>query len=222
MSSAPDPFVFFQVSSKQAKEAFDFHQSCTDDHIWPRTHEQIEQFCNDGELFAVRKASSGEYVALCYVHLDNDKEWELGGLTVSEAARGLRLGSVLASFALAHTIANQRPWTYGQEVIAHVHEANEKPRNVLLRIGFEWTETVTVPEDVAPSSMKRNAEGKIKGDKFSFPKTRVTDLANWFDKEFNGTLGDGTTQAIFEIRPGGLASLKDALREAVEEFTPKK
>jgi ribosomal protein S18 acetylase RimI-like enzyme len=223
MGSAPDPFIFFQVSSREAKDAFNFHQSISssDEHIWPRNQEQIEQFCNDGELFGVRKASSGEYVGLCYVHLDKDHEWEFGGLTVLEAARGLQLGSVLTNFALAHTIANQRPWTYGQEIIAHVHEANQKPRNLLQRVGFQRIDTVTVPRENAPASMKRNADGNIVGDKFQFPRKSLGQLATWFDKEFNGTLGDGVTKAIFEVRPGGLDNLKEALREAMNELKPE-
>jgi len=220
MSSAPDTFVFFQVSSKDAKEAFDFHLSLSsDEHILPRTHQEIEQFTADGELFGVHKASSGEYVGLCYVHLEGDKhELELGGLTVSDGMRRLHVGSVLASFALAHSIANQNPWKYGQEVIAHVHQENQEPRSLLTRIGFEHIGTETLRGDKAPASMKRNEEGNVVGDKFLFPRTKVAQLADWFDKGFDGTLADRVTRAIFHVRPGGVDSLKEALREAASEY----
>jgi hypothetical protein len=220
MSNSPDPFIFFQVSSIESKSAFAFHSSIasSDEHIWPRTEQQIEKFCEDGELFGVRKASSGEYVALCYAHLEEDAgEWELGGLTVIESVRFLGIGSILTNFALAHTIANQRPWSNGQTIIAHVHEANSKPRKVLGRIGFTHVGTVTLPGDIAPKSMKRDAQGNVVGDKFCFEKNKVVQLSNWFD-EFDRMLGDGATPTVFDIRPGGLDSLKEALREAANEF----
>lgn len=219
MSTALDPFIFFQVSSSRTEDAFAFHESSKDEHIWPRSESEIQKFCVDGELFAVRHGSSGEIVGLCYVHLEG-AEFEFGGLTVSETIRGLHLGSVLTNFAIAHTIANQRPWTYGQELIAHVHEANQMPRNVLKRAGFEHTGTVTIPAGDAPASMKRNARGEIVGDKFLFPREKVRDLSKWFDA-FEGTVTEGKAQAVFEIPPGGLEKLREALHEAVDEIEKK-
>jgi ribosomal protein S18 acetylase RimI-like enzyme len=222
MSGAPGPFIFFQIPSTLAKQAFAFHQSISssNEHIWPRTQEQVEQFSKDGELFGVRRASTGEFVGLCYATLDGN-EWELGGLTVEESTRRSGLGEALVRFALACTIAYQRPWAYAQELVAHVHEANDKPRNLLKRVGFEHVGKVELPGDKAPASMKRNAEGKVVGDIFRFPRNGVAELSSWFAKDFKGTLADGTTEAIFEVRPGGLDSIIEALREAAEDLRQK-
>ncbi len=219
LTSAPDPFVFFQVSSKYAGQAYDFHQSIssTNEHIWPRTEEQISEFAERGELFGVRRLSTGEFAGLCYSTLEG-VEWEIGGLTVTEKNRHLHLGTMLVRFALAHTIATSRPWHYQQQIIAHVHEDNQNPRNLLRRIGFEFLEKVTIPGDQAPASMKRDENGNLSGDKFRFPQAGVAQLSAWFDNEFAGMLADGKTPAEFEIPPGGLETLKEALREAVADL----
>jgi len=214
MNGAPD-FVFFQVSSKEATDAFAFHQSSSsDEYIWPRSQQDIQRFCDDGELFGVKRTRTGKYVGLCYVHLEGH-EWELGGLVVSDDTRGLGIGSVLASFALAHTIANQRPWVYGQDVIAHVHEYNQKPRNVLQKIGFEQTgKTPPVPN--APPSMRRNPAGEVIGDIFRFPKEKVKQLSAWLNA-YNGNLAKGAATAMIEAGQGGIGSLREALEEAARE-----
>jgi RimJ/RimL family protein N-acetyltransferase len=214
MDGAPDSFVFFQVPSYLAAQAFAFHQSQSgNEHIWPRTKEQIRTYAEEGELFGVRRASSGEFVALCYSTFDGN-EWEVGGLTTSNAARGLHLATFLVRFALAHTIAWNSPWKGGKEIIAHVHDENPAPRRLLLLLGFEFAKKVEVPGDKAPLSMKRNAAGNLSGDQFRFPPSAVEGLLNWFEHEFKGTLDDGKNLASFEIA-GGLGALVEALREAV-------
>jgi Acetyltransferase (GNAT) family len=156
------------------------------------------------------------FVGLCYATLDGDhgNEWEIGGLTVPEDLRHLHLGTFLVRFALAHTIAWNRPWHCGQEVIAHVHEENTKPRNLLNRLGFVFVEKVEIPDHIAPASMKRNESGKVAGDKCRFPPSAVATLSNWFEHDFKGTLDDGKTPASFVIL-GGLKTLIEALQEAV-------
>jgi len=220
MSGASDQFTFFQVSSNIAAEAFAFHQSVssTNEHIWPRTEEEIKAYSESGELFGVRQSQTGQFVGLCYSTLDEKtNEWEVGGLTVAEKFQKFHLGSALVRFALAHTIAYYRPWKYGQRIIAHVHAENQKPRRLLERIGFEFVEKVVVPGDLAPSSMKRNEEGKLCGDKFEYPQKAIPELSEWFEREPQ-TLADGTSQAIFEIRPAGPNGLRESLREAVAEL----
>jgi ribosomal protein S18 acetylase RimI-like enzyme len=217
MNSAPTRFTFLQVPSKLAEKAFAFHESIssTNEHIWPRTEEEIKEYSESGQLLGVYNASTGEFAGLCYVTLEGD-EWETGGLTVTEKNQGLHLGSALIRFALAHTIAYYRPWRYGQEIIAHVHEDNAKPRNLLQRIGFEFVKKVEIPGDVAPPSMRRNAEGKVPGDKFRFPPKAVVQLSEWFADDF--LLADGKTPGIFEIQNGTIDSLREDLKQAVEDL----
>jgi ribosomal protein S18 acetylase RimI-like enzyme len=217
MDDASGSFIFFQVSSPYASDAFKFHQSSTsNEHIWPRTETEIEMYCETGQLFGVRTAT-GEFVGLCYVTLvDAEREWELGGLAVSQNVQRLHVGSILIRFALAHTIAYQRPWRYKQTIIANVHEDNPKPRNLMKRIGFQFVKRVEVLAEKAPTTMKRNAEGKLCGDKFEFPEKAVVQLHEWFLSESACKLSEPGTSIQFEI-PGGLESLREALGEAASE-----
>jgi Acetyltransferase (GNAT) family len=210
MNRAPDSFLLAQVKTTAAEEAYNFHKSQSDEHIWPRTESQIVSYAEDGELFGVRRASTREFVGLCYSTLD-ENNWEVGGLTVSKAMRGLHLATFLVRFAVAHTIVWNSPWEAGQQIIAHVHDENPAPRNLLTLVGFEFTKKVEVPGHIPPLSMKRNEAGNVTGDEFRFSPFAVRGLLTWFDN-FNGTLDDGTTSAVFEIS-GGLERLTEALRD---------
>jgi hypothetical protein len=65
--------------------------------------------------------------------------------------------------------------------------------------------------------MKRNAAGKVTGDKFEFKKESVHALHEWFVHEFNGFLADGKTRAEFDYGEIGFASVVDDLRALAEE-----
>jgi GNAT superfamily N-acetyltransferase len=224
MSNVSGPFIFFQVTSGLAVTAFEFHNSIAshNEHIWPRNEEQIRQYAQDGYLFAVRMARTDEFVGLCYVIPGDSTCWEVGGLAVADEARKFHLGSVLVRFALAHTIAYQSPWRYGQKIIAHVHESNEKPRNLLKLLGFEFSKPVQVSGKDAPASMKRNSEGNVCGDEFDLPRKAVIELQEWFERDTAVMLADGETVSIFDVPPGGLDGLRESLREEVADFKGQK
>jgi GNAT superfamily N-acetyltransferase len=228
MPGAPDAFIFSQVPDTAAGEAFAFHQSvaASDPHLMPRSEGEIQDFANKGELFGARNASSGEFIALCYATLEDAKhEWEIGGLAVIPETQKLGIGTVLVRFALCSIIANERPWHFGDEIIAYVHEENPKPRNLLKSIGFEPISgpngLLTIPGHLAPPSMKRNSGGNVVGHKFKLPRSAVRQLADWFIRDFSGVLLDGETRAIFEVRPAGPDSLKQDLQREVEELDMK-
>lgn len=217
MVSAPDHFIFSQIPARDAETAFQFHQlhALNDEYIWPRTEEQIRFFADNGELFGIRKRSTGELVALCYETLEeSSNEFEIGGLMVSDAAKRLGLATFLVNFALAYLLALSRPWNNGQQVIAHVHELNEKPRNILQLAGFQIIGKVEAPAH-APASMKRNEQGKVVGDKFLFPPAAVRQLSSWFDST-DWTLRDHESRVEFEC---ALEDLKATLRQMADEFS---
>jgi ribosomal protein S18 acetylase RimI-like enzyme len=217
MDSVSDSFLFCQISSNEATEAFDFHlRFKNDEYIWPRTAVQLKAYSENGELFAIRNRASREIVGICYVTLDDGgKRWELGGLGVSEAFRSAGLGRVLIRFALARTIASNRPWFYKQAVIAHVHESNPAPRNALKNAGFEQNGQEVAPSDKAPASMKRNAAGDVVGDVFVLPQSAVAALITAIEKDFSAPLHDGKSRAVFdETNVWTLAMLLGDLKEA--------
>lgn len=220
MDSAPDSFVFSQVPSTSAARAFAFFKSVqsTDSHIWPRTEEDIHRYATEGALFGIRRKESDEFVGLCYAVLNpGETEFEIGGLIVASTTQKLGLGTILTRFAVAHVIANERPWHYQRSIIAHIHESNLAPRNIFDKSWFTYLETEIVPEEVAPSSMKRNAEGKLVGDKLLFPRHAVRRLSKWLNEEFNGALLDGSIIEI-DLPPAGLAGLKAALLEEIQSI----
>lgn len=215
MVSAPDSLDFFQVPISEAATAYAFHHSLasTNSHIWPRTEEQLKKFAEEGELFGVRKSRTGELLALCYATLDeNSKGYEIGGLTVAPSFQRLGIATVLVSFALAHVLVWDQPWTLGQRIIAHVHESNSNPRKLLEGMGFQKAGTVTAP-DTAPATMKRNPEGKVVGDVYVFPHAASRGLSDWFNR-FQELLSDEKTGAHIV----DLQELRATLRAIADQF----
>lgn len=221
MVSAPESYILSQIPDTEAEVAFAFFESTrtkdkrTSQHIWPRTEAEILEFARRGELLGVRKATSGDLVALCYATL-NKQEFEIGGLLVDARYQELGLGTVLTRLAVAHVIANGRPWVSGCEIIAHIHQSNNDPRNIFARSWFEHIGTETVPDEIAPPSMRKNEQGKLVGDKFLFPRSAVPRLSEWLNKNFNETLKDGKTRISIKMPPAGLSGLREALQEEIE------
>lgn len=200
-----------------AADAFAFHQRITigNDHIWPRTEEELKTLATEGQLYGAYR-SPNDFVGLCYIK-DEGGEWELGGLSVEPAAQARGIGTALARIALAHTMAFKEPWKYGNELIAHVHQANEDPRKLLDKLGFAFVKLIEVPAAVAPPSMKRNAEGKIVGDKYRFTREGLQRLAQWFENDSH-ELFNGSTASI-NLGPVALDELRAALHDIAERYT---
>lgn len=217
-------FRIGQVNSTAAGDAYRFHAAvvASDDHIWPRTKDQIRQYAEDGSLFSIRRDSTGEYVGLVYAILDEEHsppQWEVGGLTVAPPYKGRGLGSLLVRFAVAYTFAMEQPWVNGQHVVAHVHEDNMEPRNVLHRIGFDLLGMVEIPGHIAPASMKRNATtGNVSGLELRFMPEGLRSLVEWFASDTVSTLKSGDT-VLFDLGPAGLNDLRRALDDT-EQIPP--
>jgi FR47-like protein len=207
-----ESFRISRVSSAEATEAFRFHKTKaeSDSHIWPRTTDQLQRYLDNGCLFGGWRSDTNDLVALVYMALE-DTTWELGGLLVDSSVRKLGFGSILASFALAHTMVYEQPWANGQEIIAHVHEANDAPRNLLVRLGFVFDRKIEAPAD-APASMKRNAEGKVTGDLFRFTKEGLQLLSQRFNEKYDGTTADGKMLIVFDLGPASIDDLRRALQ----------
>jgi hypothetical protein len=228
MEAAPPAvpaYIFYQIPDTTAADAFAFFQSvaAADPHMMPRSEGEIQEFANRGELFGVRNAESGALVAMAYATLEEkNREWEFGGLIVGNDIQKLGIATTLVGFTLCSLIANERPWHYGDAIITHIHEDNPRPRNLLSGWGFQPIEgpegKTTLKGEMAPPSMKRNAEGDVVGDKFRLPRAAVRKLATWINTEFEGVLRDGKTRAIFEVRPSGPDSVKEALKQELAEF----
>jgi ribosomal protein S18 acetylase RimI-like enzyme len=217
VATRPDSFLVSVVPSTAAGEAFAFHKKVAenDGHIWPRTEQEFQHYSESGQLFGVRRADSGEFVALCYAVLEG-KEWELGGLIVDPSLQKLGIGTLLARFALAHTMVYQLPRQNGQQVIAHVHLANDEPRKLLTHLGFRYLATVNAGT-AAPASMKRNADGEVVGDQYVFTPEGLKRLAKWFHEEFDGTLSKGEAKVAIDLGPVAWKDFQAALNDLAHE-----
>ena len=207
-------YTFGHVRSAQAGNAFAFHQriACSNHHIWPRTPDEIRKYAENGQLFGAAVTATSQFVALCYMAFDDHaKELELGGLVTDPELKGLGLGTFLARFALAYTLGFQRPWNYGQAVIAHVHEENDEPRRILERLGFEFSSTVVVPDNKAPRSMRKNEEGKVIGHKFMLQRSATDALIDWLET-FGGKLGKTDAEALLDLGLITLPQLIESLK----------
>ena len=224
----PDPrecFRIAKVDSVAAPQAYQFHAavSASDPHIWPRTDAQIQEYVQDRCLFGAWRESTGELVGIVCAILDESAtpaQYEVGGLTVARTYRGRGIASVLVRFAVAHTMAFERPWKATRKpkfaVVAHVHKENPDPRGVLDRIGFVHSKAMFIPGDVAPPSMKRDSAGNVSGDELKFTAHALENLSRWFNQEFTGHLRGGD-EVVFDVGEATLADLQAVLRSTSGE-----
>ena len=212
-------YEFSQIHPHEAVAAHSFLERAATEHIFPRTQEDMRRYADAGELFGVKTTHDGEFIALCYVTLDDDTDrWELGGLLVDNAHLHAGIGRFIARMSLAITVAYNDPFKYGQRVIAHVHELNDRPRRLLTQVGFVLTpEKEELPPEIAPASMARNAEGRVIGDVFEFIRDELPKLSRWISQEFDGTFGPGRPSVELNlVRGPKLSHIRTTLSEIAE------
>jgi GNAT superfamily N-acetyltransferase len=204
MAAMPSSFVFAQVPSTAAENAFEFHRTFAskDPHVHPRIESEIAEFARSGHLFGVRRKNTNEFVGLCYVVQDSAEiDWQLGGLTVTIQKQGI--GELLVRFALAHTLVygvllQEGKWV--QKIIAYVRNDNIAPLRLLTSLGFEHSATDVFSQEQAPAWMERNRErGNIVFDEFMFTLDGLSQLATWFSEIFDGTLYPSGGEAQIDL-----------------------
>jgi RimJ/RimL family protein N-acetyltransferase len=224
MTAVPNSFVFAQVPSTAAENAFEFHRNFAskDSHIHPRIESEIVEFAQSGHLFGVRRKNTNEFVALCYVVQDSaESDWQLGGVTVTVQKQGI--GQLLVRFALAHTIVygvllQEGKWVH--KIFASVRTDNHAPRRLLTSLGFEHSGTDVYSYEDAPAWMERNRKrGNIVFDVFTFTLDGLRQLATWFDERFDGTLHPGGAEAQIDlVGHNRIEHLTKALRQLAGEL----
>jgi len=204
MAAMPSSFVFAQVPSTAAENAFEFHRNFAskDPHVHPRIESEIAKFAQSGHLFGVRRKNTNEFFGLCYVVQDSAEiDWQLGGLTVTIQKQGI--GELLVRFALAHTLVygillQEGKWV--QKIIAYVRNDNNAPRRPLTSLGFEHSATDVFSDEEAPVWMERNRErGNIIFDEYMFTLDGLRQLATWFSERFDGTLHPSGAEAQIDL-----------------------
>lgn len=224
MTAVPNSFVFAQVPSTAAENAFEFHRNFAskDSHIHPRIESEIVEFAQSGHLFGVRRKNTNEFVGLCYVvQASDESDWQLGGVTVTVQKQGI--GELLVRFALAHTIVygvllQEGKWV--QKIFASVRTDNYAPRRLLTSLGFEHSGTDVYSYEDAPAWMERNRErGNIVFDVFTFTLDGLRHLATWFSERFDGTLHPSGAEAQIDlVGHNRIEHLTKALRHLAGEL----
>jgi RimJ/RimL family protein N-acetyltransferase len=224
MSALPRSFVFAQVPSTAAEDAFEFHRNFAskDSHLHPRIETEISEFARSGHLFGVRRKDTNEFVGLCYLVQDSaESSWQLGGLTVTIQKEGI--GEFLVRFALAHTIVygvllQEGKWV--QKIMAYVRNDNNAPRRLLTSLGFENSGTDVFSYEDAPAWMERGYKrGNIVFDEFTFTLDGLRQLATWFSEKFDGTLYPSGAEAKIDLAGHSrIENLTKALRHLAGEL----
>ena len=224
MSALPRSFVFAQVPSTAAEDAFEFHRNFAskDSHLHPRIETEISEFARSGHLFGVRRKDTNEFVGLCYLVQDSaESNWQLGGLTVTIQKEGI--GEFLVRFALAHTIVygvllQEGKWVH--KIMAYVRNDNNAPRRLLTSLGFENSGTDVFSYKDAPAWMERGYErGNIVFDEFTFTLDGLRQLATWFSERFDGTLYPSGAEARIDLAGHSrIENLTKALRHLAGEL----
>jgi len=199
--SSDMPVVIAHVQPEEARDAFLWHQgfSSANDHLFPRTLEEYDQFAENRQLRCARD-DDGNYLGFCYHRQDEETlEWELGGVMVGVQQRGKSLGLILLSVTLGDLLIDSSPLDEGQWVISHVVEGNPMPRGLLTtHLKFKHRKELVIPGHMLPG-LHTQDDGNVHGDEFEMtvPET-LCSLANWCD-DWTGTLRDGTPAEI-ELR----------------------
>lgn len=205
-------FLVRRVTDNRVPEVLAFHEANGSEYLWPRDSKYLAERVDDQALFELVEA--GRLVGMCYYAWDSDKSrFEFGGVCIEGSCRGKRLGDHLANAALA-TIFVMDNGAAKFEVIAHVHEQNKSPRHMLERVGFWWdgSRQEAPPKHIAPATMKKNADGLVVGDVYSFIAGKCAELARWLQSlplEESTFSVEVDLPLATEYKEDALAALKD-------------
>lgn len=176
--------------------------------VRPRTKDEYRNIVNAGG--AVSLSENVTMVGACYSYVAEESDtdpWEFGGVLLVDSCRGKQLADPLGAFCIGLTLAMERPWKSGREVIAHVHVENPLPRSLLVRLGFTHTHNEEYEAHLIPG-LPQNARGKVEALIFKLQRDAGPKLAD--------ILENACAQGL-ELRfPSGIASAEfiRAVREA--------
>jgi ribosomal protein S18 acetylase RimI-like enzyme len=182
-----------------ADGAYAFHSklASTNPNLKPRRQNDMRLFAERGELFGVREGKDGEWIAVGYAVMHEDEsEYEIGGLAVSDPFRSCGVGETLAHIVIAHVISHENPFSYS--IVAYVHTDNKDPIPLLKSLGFEKVDRVPVS----------TTEGTEYRHKFRLSRSAIRQLADWLDT-FNGLLGNKKYRVETDL---DLDSMRNVLR----------
>jgi len=211
---------------KRVEAVLAFYDSNPDAHVWPRTRDELNELAEGGCLFEVVDTRDESVVAACYTKDDEEPDgahagrvrWEVGGLYAAKSVRGTKLAEALVRVSIISLYALLDPDAEGQRLIGHVHEFNEKPRRLLVELGFEHDGFEIPPPHVVPPNLTRNERGEVVGHLYVFRVQKLAAFADWLENH-SGRLANGAPVSL----DGALsdrASTIVALRDIAQRSSP--
>lgn len=207
--------TFRIVDSSEIGRAFQWHSdfAALNDAIFPRPESTFKDMVFDRQVWCAID-SEDCYLALSYAAYDEDDNvWEIGGLMVTDGARGKGLGDIMMRLPLISMLVTERPMRCSPvpAIVTHVLKSNPAPRNIIGRAGFVFHHDVEIPKDVLPG-LRHDEDGMIRGDEFHLQMPEaVADLADWLD-EWSLQLRDGSPASLELVDSLTIADWSHALR----------
>ncbi len=217
------PFILRMAPEGDVPLLLDFHKRNLTEYLWPRTAADFERLAWDRCLYEVvqGKGAAPKIVAICYLMHGSEPDSskaerdEFGGVYVIQDCRGIGLAAALGRAA----ISNHHVWDPPKRrLVAHVHEANQSPRNLLQdQLGFIPAGHETMPGESAPPTMARNSRGEVVGDLFEFQKPTLRDFADWIEG-FTGIIQGKAGRARLSMELDSMASYRKQTLIALREL----
>jgi hypothetical protein len=210
--------TFGIIEQADAREAYQWHRgfSSNYEYIFPRPWKSYESLILERQAWCARD-DNGDYLGSAYFAFDEDKnEWEIGGVMVAKAEKGMGTAGVLARLTLGHVLISETPIKRGHRIIAHIHAENQEPRALFTKaLRFSMPEK---PEEFPGQSLtglKKNKNGNVEGFVLSIavPAT-LSAIADWCDS-WKGKLHDDRDVRIRLPEGMTLAKWSTALRSMV-------
>ena len=201
---------FFAVTDPgDARRVYNAHASNITPHLAERDPSFFRSAADNGELYAA--AVGEEIAAVCYV-TEHGGCWELGGIFVEPRWQGCGLASRMCRLAIGNAVVNDH--AIADNLMAHVHVNNPKPRPLLAALGFVRDGEAVYEDHEAPPSLERNADNQVVAHLFRFERTALGKIAADL-RQADATISTGGRPYRVEIDMR-LATDADAYLEVLE------
>ncbi|MFD2472282.1 GNAT family N-acetyltransferase [Amycolatopsis silviterrae] len=214
-----ESFVVGPVTDVSEDAAFAFHRDNLGDFILPLPRDTFRRIVEERQAIAVEQG--GEIAGICYVkpdgkELDDVVRWEFGGLFLAPALRGLGLGALLSSVAIAAVARAD-----GKPVMGYVHQDNQEGLGLLVRrLGFRMTgQTIRLGPDDAAGYLRRDSAGFAAANILRLPDAalaRIADAVEHLDDGSRSRSGRIPVRLADGLFPAGPREAAQCLRVFAE------
>lgn len=215
-----------RARSEDVAVVSEFHNSQANEFIWPRTSDELRELTDEGSLFVVYADDTIKrtkyIIGMCYLKEDEEPEgkgrrWEFGGVFISDEFRGYGIGTALGVIAISSHFLYEPPLKR-ERLIAHVHEDNTLPRNMLEKqLGFVFVNQEIPPSNEVPEGLRRNSKGEVVGDLYEFKIPTLSKFADWLEA-FGGRVEGSKGYLMTHLNLQFIQSDRSTAIEALKQY----